>query len=1113
MRTAHRLRGALAGAVLATILAALAPSGAGAAEVPAPALSLSSLATPTDFVPGDSQRQYTYDIRIANLGAEATGGSDITIVDSLPPGVEVKGVELKLSTSLKTGATHDYGPECEIHTVGDHETVTCTISESLPEADHPATLQPYEERRLAIRVFTPVATPEGQIHNTVTVQGGGAPAASAQSTNAISSEPADAGFSRYTAKLTGPDGQALIQAGSHPYQLITGFAVHTRQSPEGSAAAFLPAGGDLKDISVALPPGLAGNPTATPRCSAQDFNTPGPGGGTNLEHPFNSCPDGSVVGVVLVQQIEGVAGILPAPIYNLVPPPGMPAQLGFQILGLPFYIDTEVSPEDDYRVIGTLHNLTQIKRLTAATVALWGNPAAPVHDPVRGRCLNPLEYRAISFGDCPAGSPEEAFLRLPTSCTAPLDILGAITTWTDPASPIGETSAGETPVGCNTLRFEPSLKARPSTNAADSPSGLEVEVALPQSQDPNLPGEADLRKAVVTLPKGLSVNPAGANGLAACSPAQAGLTSAAGSTPPTFDAAPDNCPAAARIGSAEVDTPAVDHTLKGGVYVATPHENPFGSLLALYIAVDDKESGIVVKLAGEVHADPQTGQLTTTFDEAPQQPFEDFKLHFFSGAAAALRTPATCGSYESTGVLTPWSAPESGPPATLTDAYAIDRAPQGGGCPANEAQEPNAPAFSAGAEAPIAAAFSPFAIHLRREDGSQELGSLTVSPPPGLLAKLAGVPYCPEAALAAAETKSGAEEKASPSCPAASRVGTVSVGAGAGPAPYYTQGTAYLAPPYKGAPLSLAVITPASAGPYDLGTVVVRTALHVDPETARVTAVSDPIPHILDGIPLDVRTIDIALDRPQFALNPTSCDETGTTGEATSLLGQVAPLSARFQLGECSGLAFKPKLSLRLHGETKRGGTPALRAVLTMPAGGANLASASVALPHSEFLDQSHIRTICTRVQYAAGAGGGAECPAGSIYGQVVAYSPLLQAPLSGPVILRSSSHTLPDLVFSLGGQIHIDAVARIDSVHGGIRATFAAVPDAPIGKVVLSMQGGARGLLENSTDICAGTHRATTLLDAHNGAVADLRPMLKARCGAKGKRSGHRHRKGGSAR
>jgi hypothetical protein len=400
-------------------------------------------------------------------------------------------------------------------------------------------------------------------------------------------------------------------------------------------------------------------------------------------------------------------------------------------------------------------------------------------------------------------------------------------------------------------------------------------------------------------------------------------------------------------------------------------------------------------------------------------------------------------------------------------------------------------------------------MRLAREDGSQEIKGLDATLPPGLTGRLAGVSYCPESSIAQARARSkpgeGATEQSSPSCPAGSELGSVAVSAGAGPAPFTTGGRAYLAGPYKSAPISLVVITPAVAGPFDLGTVVVRNALHVDPTTAQVSVKSDPIPTILEGIPLDVRSIEVKIDRNQFTLNPTSCNPMAI-GASAAGLASVASLTQRFQVGECEALGFKPKLSLRLKGGTHRGDHPAITAVLAPRPGDANIAQVSVALPHSEFLEQAHIRTVCTRVQFAAD-----QCPAGSVYGEAEATTPLLDQPLRGPVYLRSSSNKLPDLVVALRGPdsqpVEIHAVGRVDSVNGGIRNSFEVVPDAPVSKFVLRMRGGKRGLLVNSRDLCKGkTQRATVRMLAHNGARHDPRPALQASGCAKGKHHAKKH-------
>ncbi|HZI77270.1 MAG TPA: hypothetical protein VFD73_25170, partial [Gemmatimonadales bacterium] len=458
------------------------------------------------------------------------------------------------------------------------------------------------------------------------------------------------------------------------------------------------------------------------------------------------------------------------------------------------------------------------------------------------------------------------------------------------------------------------------------------------------------------------------------------------------------------------------------------------------------------------------------------------------------------GVHTTTTSLTPWTSPASGPAATPSDSFETTTSPGGGACPTEASQQPNNPSFTAGVRSPLAGAYSPFVLRLSREDGSQEIKGLNVTLPVGMAAKFAGVAECPDGAIASTEQKTGRQEQASHSCPASSHLGTVTVGAGAGPSPYYVKGDAYLAGPYQGAPLSLAIITPAVAGPFDLGDVVVRAPLLIDPETAQGT-VKSSFPTILQGIPLDVRSIAVEIDRKDFTLNPTSCQAKEVSAQAISLQGQSATLRNRFQVGGCERLGFKPKLSLKLKGGTKRGGHPSLHATVTYPKGGAysNIAYAQVALPPSEFLDQSHIGTVCTRVQFAAHA-----CPAKAVYGYARAITPLFDKPLEGPVYLRSSSHVLPDLVADLNGQVEIALDGRNDSFHGGLRNTFEAVPDAPVSKFTLTLFGAKKGLLENSTDICRGTHRANARFRAQNGKTITFRPPLEARC-ERGRKDSHK--------
>ncbi|HEX5712539.1 MAG TPA: hypothetical protein VFX85_04410 [Solirubrobacterales bacterium] len=892
---------------------------------------------------------------------------------------------------------------------------------------------------------------------------------------------------------------ATEQAGIHA-DSVTRFEFNTVQSNGRTILDEIP-----RNIQVDLPAGFYGNPEALPFCTV-----------AYLTDHDGLCNPSAQVGVLTIS-IDDSGFELEIPAYNMEATTDETAVVASEVFGSLIRINISARTDGDYGLQANIDNINQGLALFMSELTLWGAPADEVNDPLR--------FGEFMMRPTSAGIPVQPFLSAPARCDTPLTTTIHADSWQNPGRRNADrtfdlsdpnwvtTSATLPPLkGCDALDFQPSLTARPTTNAADSPSGLEVDVHVPQSVDPEGLSTAQLRTAEVVLPEGLVINPSGANGLETCSPSQIGLNTPVGDPRAHFNKLPAACPPASRIGTVEVDTPVFADPLKGSVYAATPTQNPFGNLLTIYVAIEGR--GLVIKLAGKVTPDPRTGRLTTTFEEAPQLTFEDFKLNFFGGAFGVLRTPPTCGTYSTTSTLTPWSAPDSGPPATPADSYAISQGPGGKSCASSPAALPHAPSFEAGSTAALAGQYRPFVVNLRRDDGSQEFSEVTLSPPPGLVAKLAGTEMCSDAAIAAAAGKTGAEEKAVPSCPAASEVGSVFAAAGAGPAPYNTPGKAYLAGPYRGAPLSLAIVTPAVAGPYDLGTIVVRTALQIDPATAKITAKSDPIPSILEGIPLDVRSVSIRLDRPDFTLNPTSCDPSEVSGSLLSTLGSSSPLNNRFQLAECGRLGFKPGLELSLKGGTKRAKYPALTAVLTTRPGDANLASVQVALPRSEFLAQEHIGTVCTRVQWAADA-----CPQASVYGKVTVETPLLGYPLTGNVYLRSSDNKLPDLVPDLRGPafqpIRFESAGRTDSFRGGIRNTFSFIPDVPFTKLTLQLRGGKKGLLVNSRDICATTNRATVAFTAHNGLSHSAKPALKTKCkkagkakkgkAAKGKRGGKR--------
>jgi hypothetical protein len=883
------------------------------------------------------------------------------------------------------------------------------------------------------------------------------------------------GIEKFTFEAIGPPpGEPDSAAGSHPYELVTRITLASGEVKGAAGAAAL-----VKDVVAELPPGLVGNPTAVEQCPVRFVEE-------------KKCSGDSQVGVLKIQSAGNQLNFFNSQIFNVAPPKGRPARFsGLINASTNAYIDAGVRTGEDYGIEAGSFNVPTLSNPFAFEIRLWGVPADSGHDAAR------VCGGKIGCSVTP-GTPEKPFLRNPTRCAGPLQARVKVDSYELPGTFFTKEFEMPAITGCNQLEFEPELEARPTNNVADSPTGLHVDLHIPQNEDPEGVSTPDLREAVVKLPPGLTLNPSSAAGLEGCTPAQIGLTTPVGTTPIHTTAAPATCPDGAKIGTVEVDTPLLGHPLSGAVYVATPYDNPFNSLLAIYIAVDDAESGVVIKLAGHVEVGPE-GQLTTTFSDNPQLPFEHFRLDFFGGDRAALKTPEVCGTYATTSTLTPWSAPESGPPATPSDSYSISSAPGGGSCPTSAGQLPNSPSFEAGTESPLAGAFSPFVMRLKREDGSQRFGSVTVTPPPGLVGKLAGIPYCPDSALAAAASRTGKEEQSSPSCPAASEVGTVNVGAGAGPSPYYVQGRAYLAGPYKGAPLSLAIVTPAVAGPYDLGAVVVRSALEVEPYTAQITVRSDPIPSELKGIPLDVRSIAVKIGRPQFTLNPTNCEAMSVGATETSTLGSTAQLGNRFQVGECGNLGFKPKLSFSLKGATKRTGHPAVTAWLQMPAGGANIARAQVSLPATQLLDQGNLDKVCTQPDIRAGT-----CPARSLYGYAKAWSPLLDQPLEGPVFLGVGyGHELPDLVAELNGQIRVLVHGRVDTNKArGIRNTFEVVPDAPVSKFMIRLKGGKKyGLIENSTSLCKKTRRVSARFVAQNGKVSVLHPKIATSCKSHKKR------------
>jgi hypothetical protein len=704
-------------------------------------------------------------------------------------------------------------------------------------------------------------------------------------------------------------------------------------------------------------------------------------------------------------------------------------------------------------------------------------PSDPGHNAERGdaRFGGCLSWFGPTGGDCKSEAPSTPFLSNPTSCSLALTATLHINSWQDPEFTIvsGTQEEGGEPVAnedCGRLPFEPALTVDPTASAAGAPTGLDVRLEVPQQNLNPIGSESShLKDVEMTLPPGMTVNASSANGLGSCSEGEIDLAGAAA----------DACPQASRIGSVKIATPLLEDDLEGGVYVATQGTNPFKSLLALYLAVADPRTGVVIKLPGKISPDPATGQLTVSFKDNPQLPFESLDVRLKGGSRAPLVLPSSCGTYTAQAQLTPWARPDQ--PITRSSSFKVD-----GSCGAAGFD----PGLVAGTVDPIAGSYSPFLLRITRADGEQNLARVEATLPEGLLAKLKGVALCDGAAATAGD------------CPPASQVGRAVVGAGAGsepiflPEPGKAPTAVYLGGPYKDAPYSLVVKVPAQAGPFNLGNVVVRTALRIDPVTTRVTAESDPLPQILQGIPIAYRDLRFEVDRNGFMLNPTSCGEQRVASTLTSAAGATANPADRFQVAGCRELGFGPSLALSLKGKMNRTGNPAVKAVLKAPKGQANIAKTTVVLPPAMFIDNSHINNPCTRVQFNAN-----ECLKGSILGRATAYAPLLDKPLSGPVYFRSNGgdRELPDLVADLKGQIHVTLVGFIDTAKsGGVRTRFADVPDAPVSRFVLRLKGGKQGLIENSENLCSFTPKAKVQMTGQNGKTANSSLKLGTSCGKK---------------
>jgi hypothetical protein len=1008
-----------------------------------PWLHLSSVALPGNLPPGGSGEVL---VLAQNLG-DAPLSSEVILTDRLPQGVTPVGVSL----GVKGVSAQPFFGEVFCKTTTSE--VTCTVPGEVTGGE-------YGYIEIYIQVAVAKSAESGAM-NKMSAVGGGSPKVSLEQPLAVSGAPTKFGLAHYEMVAENAGGSPDSQAGSHPFQLSTQFAMNQTSDTSVPPAA-------LKDLHFNLPPGVIGNPTPFPQCPLAKFQVLG---------QSNFCPPNTVVGVASVTTALG--GALASttthvvPLFALVPSVGEPARFGFLASGVPVYLDTSVRTGRDYAVTVSVDNITQIVNTMMSTVTFWGVPGDSRHDGARDwACLDPEEGGSCNpFGQ---ESPPP-LLTMPTACSGPVRTTLEADSWvqegvfTEPLEYVFKTSFGE-PMsmdGCNREPFTPSIKVTPDGQAGSTPTGLTVDEHVPQETDLNPAGlaESGVKGLSVTLPEGVALNPAGADGLQACSMEQIGLQSAEASS----------CPQASKVATAKIRTPLLPNPLEGAAYLATQNTNPFGSLVALYLYAEDPVSGIRAKATGEVVLNPVTGQATAHFENdplfaddpafagepeamfLPEVPFEDVELHFFGGDRAPLVTPTECGSYTTTGTFTPWSG---NPPVESSSQFDITSGPNGGSC---DNPPPFAPTLAAGTTSIQAGGLTPFAMTMSRPDGSQTLQGIQLHMPQGLSGLLTGVTLCGEAQADAG------------TCGADSLIGETIVSVGEGGDPFtVTGGKVYLTGPYKGAPFGLSIVNPAKAGPFDLGSVVVRAKIEVDPETAALTITTDDegpykIPTILDGIPLEIRHVNVNINRPGFTFNPTNCNPLAVTGTLSSTQGATQPLSVPFQVTNCAVLAFKPKIQASTSGKVSRANGTSLNVKLSYPAGpyDANISRVKVELPKVLPSRLTTLRQACLASVFDANP---ANCPAASIIGHANATTPELPVPLSGPAYFVShGGEAFPSLIIVLQGYgvtVHLVGTTFI-SKSGITSSTFKTVPDAPVGSFELNLPAGPSSALTGLGDLC----------------------------------------------
>jgi hypothetical protein len=1079
-------------AVLASAASLSIAATGSARAVQAPSWHINAETAPTHLPPGQEGEII---VLLSNLGDAPANGATSAIHASikLPSGLIATRIE---------GATMGKVPsQCTLNTLA------CSFQ---------GVVYPYE--RFPITIAVKIEEPPDTVTSLpieVSVEGGGAAKSTRTLWARVSREPSPYGVQDYEVSSLTENGTPATQAGEHSFQITTTLTMNQADLVGGRQPVELP-----RDLTFHLPPGLVGNPNAATQCTMTAFSA--------LLFEANLCPPSSVVGVATVTANEPkVLKVFSkaAPVFNLVPAQGEPARFGFSVGSkVPIVIDTSVRSGRDYGVDVSVQDATEVAGLLSTQVTFWGVPGDPRHNNARGwECVEGGRYASQVGKECPATSaePEEPFLRLPSSCAASPQVEPVLfpmetDSWANPGSLLGAEYAWMNDegqllgfTGCDRLPFNPSIVVTPEQQTAATPTGLVVDVSVPQETTREADGwaEADVRDTTVRLPGGVELSPSAANGLEGCSEEQVGFT---GFDPVSqtneFNTAPVACPDGSKVGTVRIKTPLLSHELVGAVYLASPApngetgENPFNSLVALYIVAEDPVSGVLVKLAGEGRVDEGSLRISTTFRNTPQVPFEDLKMELFGGERGSVSTPVLCGSYGTEALFTPWSNMEPvGAPLT---SFAISSGVGGSACPSSGV--PFTPGFKAESESTQAGGFTGFQVELARPDGDQALASVTVHLPSGIAALLSSVELC-----------SDAQARAS-TCPAGSEVGHATAIAGLGSEPFVQEGgRVFITGPYEDAPFGLEIVTPAKAGPFDLGYVTVRSRLYVDPNDASVRIVSDPLPTEIRGIPLQLKRVLVTVDRPGFEFNPTSCEPMrieGTLGAAIEgnpgAQGASVDVSSPFQVGGCQNLPFAPQFMASAVGQGSK--TEGTTFAVTVRSGGVNnngvvqagIAKVQLQLPKQLSSRLSTLQKACTDSVFNQNP---ASCDEGSVIGYATIHTPVLKGPLTGPAYLVShGGAAFPDVEFVLQGEgITLVLDGKTDIKGEVTYSRFEATPDAPFTIFETVLPAGPHGVLTPNVaeskrfSLCGETLSMPTTIIAQNGAIIEQdTPVTVTGCG-----------------